>query len=217
MANVENFVTFAAGFAIGAVTGIFLVKRKCQEQAENEIRQMRDYIQKKEAQIKEAEKEHSEFQEFEDEDEEPKAKASYFESLANAEEAKAAYIHYDTVAPVRDINKEEFDKMKERLEAGEHPEEEHDAPYILTVEEFEDGRPGYDSIGLAYYEGDGSLVDDSEELVDVEETVGEDNLKFFADSTDDAMYIRNDRFGVDYEVVRVEGNFYDDIFTEGED
>lgn len=216
MAKLDSFVIFAAGFSAGAAAGILLLKGKFKAAAEEEIRQMREYVAKKEAQIKEKEKEHSEWQKFEDEDEAPTS-PNNFASLVKDEEAKSAYFKYATETPVNDIKKEDFDEMKERLERGEHPEEEHDAPYILSVEEFEDGRPGYDSIGLAYYEDDGSLVDDGEELVDVGETVGEENLKAFAESNDDAMYVRNDQFGVDYEVIRVEGSFYDDIFTEGDE
>lgn len=194
-------------FVAGAVVGVLASKAYFRKQADDEIRQMRDYVNKKEAQLKEKE---------EDISEEPSSPDN-FASLAKDEEAKAAYFKYATTMPVNDIKKEDFDEMKERLEKGEHPEEEHDEPYILSVEEFEDGRPGYDSIGLSYYDGDDSLVDDSEELVDVDETVGADNLKAFADSDEDSMYIRNDKLGVDYEIIRVDGNFYDDIFTEGDD
>lgn len=194
-------------FVAGAVVGVLASKAYFKKQADDEIRQMRDYINKKEAQLKEKEADISE---------EPSSPDN-FASLAKDEEAKAAYFKYATTMPVNDIKKEDFDEMKERLEKGEHPEEEHDEPYILSVEEFEDGRPGYDSIGLSYYDGDDSLVDDSEELVDVDETVGADNLKAFADSDEDSMYIRNDKLGVDYEIIRVDGNFYDDIFTEGDD
>lgn len=201
-------------FVAGAVVGVLASKAYFKKQADDEIRQMRDYVNKKEAQLKEKEKEHSDWQEFDDED---TSSPDNFASLAKDEEAKAAYFKYATTTPINDIKKEDFDEMKERLEKGEHPEEEHDEPYILSVEEFEDGRPGYDSIGLSYYDGDDSLVDDSEELVDVDETVGADNLKAFADSDEDSMYIRNDKLGVDYEIIRVDGNFYDDIFTEGDD
>lgn len=213
----ESTLGFVAGFAAGLVTCHIVLKSKYRARADEEIRQMRDYIQKKEQKIKEAEKEHSDWQEFEDIDENT-SPANTFPSLVKAEEAKSAYIRYTTESnEAKEINKKEFDEMRERLENAEHPEEEHDAPYRLTIEEFEEGRPGYDTIGLAYYRGDGSLVDDSEELVDVEETVGEDNLEWFKHSSDDAMYIRNDQFGVDYEIVEIDGNFYDDIFSEGDE
>lgn len=194
-------------FVAGAVVGVLASKAYFKKQADDEIRQMRDYVNKKEAQLKDKEADISE----------ETSSPDNFASLAKDEEAKSAYFKYATITPINVVKKEDFDEMKERLEKVEHPEEEHDAPYILSVEEFEDGRPGYDSIGLSYYDGDDSLVDDSEELVDVDETVGADNLKAFADSDEDSMYIRNDKLGVDYEIIRVDGNFYDDIFTEGDE
>ena len=219
MNMVERLSIFAAGAVVGVLAAKTYFSTKYKQQAEEEIRQMRDYIQKKEAKIKEAEREHSEFQEFEDED--TLSSPDNFASLARDEEAKSAYFKYATkyatTTPITDISKEDFDAMKERLAGSEHPEEEHDEPYILTVEEFEDGKPGYDSIGLSYYRGDDSLVDDAEELVDVDETVGEENLDVFRRSDQDSIYIRNDRIGVVYEIIAIDGNFYDDIFTEGDE
>jgi len=206
MNMVERLSIFAAGAVVGVLAAKTYFSTKYKQQAEEEIRQMRDYIQKKEAQIK-----------AEAEEKEETSSPDNFASLAKDEEAKSAYFKYATAMPVNDISKEDFEEMKERLAGSEHPEEEHDEPYILTVEEFEDGKPGYDSIGLSYYRGDDSLVDDAEELVDVDETVGEENLDVFRRSDQDSIYIRNDRIGVDYEIIAIDGNFYDDIFTEGDE
>jgi len=206
MNMVERLSIFAAGAVVGVLAAKTYFSTKYKQQAEEEIRQMRDYIQKKEAQIK-----------AEVEEKEETSSPDNFASLAKDEEAKSAYFKYATTTPITDISKEDFEEMKERLAGSEHPEEEHDEPYILTVEEFEDGKPGYDSIGLSYYRGDDSLVDDAEELVDVDETVGEENLDAFRRSDADSIYIRNDRIGVDYEIIAIDGNFYDDIFTEGDE
>lgn len=206
MNMVERLSIFAAGAVVGVLAAKTYFSTKYKQQAEEEIRQMRDYIQKKEAQIK-----------AEAEEKEETSSPDNFASLAKDEEAKSAYFKYATTTPITDISKEDFEEMKERLAGSEHPEEEHDEPYILTVEEFEDGKPGYDSIGLSYYRGDDSLVDDAEELVDVDETVGEENLDVFRRSDQDSIYIRNDRIGVDYEIIAIDGNFYDDIFTEGDE
>lgn len=202
--DIKVIAAFVVGAAAGAAGATLYFKEKYKAESDNEIRQMREYYKKKMA-----EAEAGEDDEAKPEEESRHSAYSSFDSLVKDEEAKKAYVNYNTVNPVESLTKEEFDEMRERAMTAQHPEEEHDEPYILTVEEFEDGRAGYDSIGLSYYEGDDTLVDESEEMVDVDQTIGEENLTWFKDSGTDAMYIRNDRVSCDYEVIRLDGNFYD--------
>lgn len=79
-------------------------------------------------------------------------------------------------------------------------------PYVISFEEFCEGEDNHDKITITYYAGDGILVDEEEEIIeDVERLVGEDNLinKFGEGSDDpDVLYVRNERMGIDYEIVR---------------
>lgn len=201
--DIKVIAAFVVGAAAGAAGATLYFKDKYKAESDNEIRQMREYYKKKMAEAEAKE------DDIPAEEETKHSVYSSFDSLVKDEEAKKAYVNYNTVNPVESLTKEEFDEMRERAMMAQHPEEEHDEPYILTVEEFEDGRAGYESIGLSYYEGDDTLVDESEEMVDVDQTIGEENLTWFKDSGTDAMYIRNDRVSCDYEVIRLDGNFYD--------
>lgn len=107
----------------------------------------------------------------------------------------------------------------------EHPTDEDDKqPYVISLEEYEaeemvemdDGREypvrARDKITLTYYEKDDTLVlDQNGEVLDIEETVGNDALNRFGEYEKDTVYVRNDNLGADYEVVREHGSYSKDV------
>ena len=61
-----------------------------------------------------------------------------------------------------------------------------------------------------YYEGDGTLCKDDDELIDdVNGLVGDANLlKFGLGSQDkDVVYVRNEKWNCDFEITRVKGSY----------
>lgn len=88
------------------------------------------------------------------------------------------------------------------------------APYVINFEEFDTNEEGHEQMNLRYYSGDGVLCDGQDQLVDkVEQTVGNLNLtRFGAGSQDpDIVYIRNERLGVDYEVILDKGSYQHEV------
>lgn len=80
-------------------------------------------------------------------------------------------------------------------------------PYEITVDEYGE-MDDYEVNSLYYYE-DKVLTDQYGNVIDdVNEIVGEENLKKFDDETVDCIYIRNDALMSDYEVLRDIGFFY---------
>lgn len=81
-----------------------------------------------------------------------------------------------------------------------------DKPYVISVDEYMEGDTHEDSkLSLLYFEEDSQLVDDRETIVpNVEEVVGENNMHKFGIGSKDrnTVYIRNERFKSDYEVIR---------------
>lgn len=86
-----------------------------------------------------------------------------------------------------------------------------DVIHEITEDEFiAAGNLGYDRYTIAYFEGDGSLInetdgiDSDEEVFDqVDATIGSENLERFINDEDaDALYIKNDMFGAYYEVYK---------------
>ena len=91
----------------------------------------------------------------------------------------------------------------------DHPLE--DAPYVISPEEFSDGE--YEKISLTYYEGDGVLADDMDNVVDPKITVGADFSNHLGDYEEDCGFFRNEERRVDYEVL-VDMRNYSDIVDD---
>lgn len=82
-----------------------------------------------------------------------------------------------------------------------------DTPYVISVQTFMDNEEGYDQMTLSYYAQDKVLVDDAEQIIeDVDSTVGYHNLHNFGveSENDDTVYIRNDKRGAEYEILRMD-------------
>lgn len=77
-------------------------------------------------------------------------------------------------------------------------------PYVISRAEFEEAEPGHDIMTCTWYDGDSTLCDERDQMIDdVEGTVGEANLARFGAGSDDPniVYIRNEKRGLDIEVV----------------
>lgn len=75
-------------------------------------------------------------------------------------------------------------------------------PYVITQDEC--GDTGNDIECLVYYDGDGVLATESEEVLSIGDTIGEEALLRFEN---DLVYIRNERLGLDYEVRFEHGSY----------
>lgn len=97
---------------------------------------------------------------------------------------------------------------------------QHDElPYLITAEEFLENEWGDDEDTLTWYPDDDTLLDSDDTVItDVDRTVGIKNLQFFGYGSSDsnALYVRNEKIDMIYEVVRTRGSFAAEIagFTE---
>ena len=69
------------------------------------------------------------------------------------------------------------------------------SPIIISQDEC--GETGNDIECLIYYDEDGILCTEGEEVLNIAETIGDEAPEHFADNL---LYVRNDRLGIDYEV-----------------
>lgn len=112
------------------------------------------------------------------------------------------------------------------MAAEEHPtDEDNKQPYAISLEEYEaddtvlrtaEGEDipvtTQDKITLTYYEGDDTLIlDSSGDVLNIEETVGNDALNRFGEFEKDTVYVRNLNLGADYEVVREHGKYSKEV------
>lgn len=85
-------------------------------------------------------------------------------------------------------------------------------PYIIDNIEFEEADLDYNQNTLTYYEADGVLVDERDQPVSIQQTVGDKNLQFGNASGDvNIVYIRNDSLEVDFEVCRSFGSYTEEV------
>ena len=81
-------------------------------------------------------------------------------------------------------------------------------PYIIDPSEFGE-EVGYDTETLTYF-ADGVLVDDVDDVIDEPDlVVGLNNLDIFKEFGASSIYIRNDMYKTDYEVLRDDWNYSD--------
>lgn len=86
-------------------------------------------------------------------------------------------------------------------------------PYLISFDDFED--PEYDifdKVPLSYYPLDDVLSNDEYEAVDIDSTVGNDNLNpLRTDIKTNCIYIRNEYLETDYEIVKEEGSYEEEV------
>lgn len=193
---VKGILLFIAGGAVGSAGTYFYLKRN------NKI----EYEYVKPASAKPDDKE-------EETKEEPKITvdmvdgdimAYYNEAVSNVETSFIDYTKIDR-PKVEDVPKEKRPNIVE-----------------LTEQEFIDGELGFEKRTYAYYEGDGSLIDETEgtdeAIDDAENTISKELLEKFKNDPDSPeMYVRNLMYGTDYEIYKKAGKYSEIIEMDYED
>lgn len=134
--------------------------------------------------------------ESEEDDEKPIDEEKYEETRSNLQNIINQYVPTDSdTSYIADAAK---------MEEVKKP------PFVISRESFawDEGDGQYfDKITLTYYPRDRMLLDDEEEpITDVANLVGWKNLNRFGDESGDpdTIYVRNERLGTDFEVLREE-------------
>lgn len=86
-------------------------------------------------------------------------------------------------------------------------------PYIISLDEFEEGDQGFNRNSCTYYQKDNVLADDQDQPVDnVDEIIGRQNLQFGNSSGQkDIVFVRNMNMEVDFEIARSYGSFAEEV------
>lgn len=89
----------------------------------------------------------------------------------------------------------------------EPPSEKRSEPYVISKDEYENER-FYDKTTLCFYD-DGILEEYlSENIVDdIPRTIGTEFMNKFGEYEDDVVFVRNDSYQTDYEVLRQHRNY----------
>lgn len=180
----KGLCIFAAGALAGAAVAARVVRDKYQQEAEEEIAEMREYYRELRKNVKTPNEDKMlEEDENNKEEKEENTKDEYNKIVKD----------YTNYTQYNDTETKE-NKKEEKEERTNYE------PFIIDVEEFGED-PTYDTATLTYYK-DKVLTNDLDDVIDYS-VAGEENLKIFDEHPDcKAIYVRDDIYMVDYEILR---------------
>lgn len=205
--RITPYIAVAAG-AFGALAlGVYLAKRKYKKL----------YADLAEQEIKEAKIFYANMQKPSPED--IVAEKGYTTVVTKLEDLTRDYRSTDeltTVEILEDntrIDRNIFDKDAPIWNyKDEEAARDHDKPYIISNAEFLENAPEHEQHSITYYEKDEVLADSRDEVINEQELLGEDNIRFGHGSDDqNIVYIRNELLNVDFEVARSNGAYAHEV------
>lgn len=186
----KGLLIFAAGLAVGAVAGAVLVKNKVLADAKAEIDEVREYYRESRG-VKEVEEVKEKVEETID----------HIQDLIEEHETKPK-----TKTEKEHTNYSQITKMYMSKDEFQTPM--YDDPFVIDPSEFGEN-PEYDTETLTYF-ADGVLVDDVDDVIEEPDVVvGLENLKIFEEFGATTVYVRNDIYRTDYEIIRDDWNYSD--------
>ena len=181
----KGLFIFAAGLAVGAVAGACLIKNKVLADAKAEIEEVREYYRESRGQKDEHVEEVKEVEKKEYE----------LKDIQIKDEPKTGLTNYSQITKMYMSN----DKYNQSM---------YDDPFVIDPSEFGEN-PEYDTETLTYF-ADGVLVDDVDDVIEEPDiVVGLENLKVFEEFGATSVYVRNDIYKTDYEIIRDDWNYSD--------
>lgn len=205
MSNItNNIIIFSLGAAIGSLITWAFVKEKYEQMANEEIDSVKEvfYARKKELEDR-YEEDDSCYNDDNEDDYEAEKECDKQEYQKIIHENGYAPYSYDEVLKKKTVENGD-DKVK--FSFGDAK------PYTIPPDEFGEA-DGYGLETLTYY-ADGVLTDDWGNIIEnVDELVGEDSLKTFGEYEDDSVFVRNDNFKCEYEIL-LDNQKYSDIYED---
>ena len=188
----KGLLIFAAGLAVGAVAGAVIVKNKVLADAKAEVEEVRKYYRESRGVVEEVEEKEVEEKE---EVKEVEKKEYELKDIQVKDEPKTGLTNYSQITKMY-MSKDEFQSPM------------YDDPFVIDPSEFGEN-PEYDTETLTYF-ADGVLVDDVDDVIEEPDiVVGLDNLKIFEEFGATTVYVRNDIYKTDYEIIRDDWNYSD--------
>ena len=185
----KGLLIFAAGLAVGAVAGAVIVKNKVLADAKAEVEEVREYYRSARGKVNRENVEETE------EVKEVEKKEYELKDIQVKDEPKTGLTNYSQITKMY-MSKDEFQAPM------------YDDPFVIDPSEFGEN-PEYDTETLTYF-ADGVLVDDVDDVIEEPDiVVGLENLKIFEEFGATTVYVRNDIYKTDYEIIRDDWNYSD--------
>lgn len=203
----KGLLIFAAGLAVGAVAGAVIVKNKVLADAKAEIEEVREYYRESRG-VKEVEEVKEKVEETIDRIQD--LIEEHVEEVKEVEkkeyELKDIQIKDEPKTEKERTNYSQITKMY--MSKDEYQTPMYDDPFVIDPSEFGEN-PEYDTETLTYF-ADGVLVDDVDDVIEEPDiVVGLENLKIFEEFGAAYIYVRNDIYKTDYEIIRDDWNYSD--------
>lgn len=201
-------IMFTIGAAVGSVVTWKVVKTRYEQIANEEIASVRDEFSRMAVKMKKDLKEATADTEPQDDEDE------YYpdDDERDFTEQERQQVEYYKITSKYRSSGDEDENDKEGDDEGEFDVPFINGPYVISPDDFACSPPGYNAQTLDYF-ADGVLADDWGVKLDIEETIGEENLVHFGEYADDILYIRNERTEIDYEVTRDPRTYQDKLNT----
>lgn len=184
----KGLLIFAAGLAVGAVAGAVIVKNKVLADAKAEIDEVREYYRESRG-VKEVEEVKEKVEETIDRIQD------LIEEHETEPKTEKEHTNYSQITKMY-MSKDEYQTPM------------YDDPFVIDPSEFGEN-PEYDTETLTYF-ADGVLVDDVDDVIEEPDiVVGLENLKVFEEFGATSVYVRNDIYKTDYEIIRDDWNYSD--------
>jgi hypothetical protein len=185
---------FATGAAIGSVVTWKVLKEKYERIAQDEIDSVKETLTRRVREESENTISNGD-DECEDDEDDEDCSLSEYNSLVGSYAQSGDYAENGE----RGVGESEVPYIN--------------GPYVILPEDFGDGNYEHSLYCLTYYE-DGVLANDWDEILDIDETIGEESIQHFGDYVDGVVHVRNERLNADYEIVRDPRNYADVIVNE---
>ena len=172
---------FIGGAVTGSLVSWYFTKKKYETLAENEIAKMREGYRKKNKELAE--------------------RARIKPNISEVVKDRVT-IHKDDV----DLSEKEENLIAKYAEESEPTGEENISPNDDVIEFIDDSEfasmNGYEKVNLVLYEDDVLANEMSDDIVLVEDTVGQQAIDDFKHYNPEAFYVRNNQLMTEYEITR---------------
>lgn len=200
----NKVVSFLLGASCGSIVTYFLIKKKANEKADEEIESVvktfKDRINKIEEVLTDEQKEklgiHSPSKKLKEQLEQADENITNKDIKVYAKELDN--LGYSTGVDLSDGKDQNVEYIAKQTDVKPYP-------YVISEEEY--GEFGNDEVTLIYY-ADHILADEDDNVInDIDDLIG-DCLTQFGD-LDECIYVRNESKEIDYVILRSEKNFKD--------
>lgn len=194
MEFLKGAVIFILGVGAGATGTYLFIKDKYEKELNEELASLRQaYSEKKESEIEVKE----------------------YKTIL----AEEGYTPYESMCNTLEEVQEHVKKIADdAIEKSFPPEDYPSEPVEITEAEYSEDELYFEKVEADYYLGDGALVDEADEMLNIDDNIGYENIeRFIADEAKEVIYIRNAEKCVDYLINKVSGNYSEIIGLGGDD